>query len=308
MALATPAEFDAATRLDFEIFLERVFAELNPSTRFAYNFHIDIIAHKLEQVRLGNIRRLIINVPPRSLKSIAASVAFPAWVLGHDPTKKVVAISYGQELADLLARQCRQVMQQQWYQTLFPACRLSPTRQAVHDFETTMHGNRIASSVGGAVTGRGGALVIIDDPIKPDDARSDIERRRANEWYRSTLVSRLDDKTVGGIVLVMQRLHEDDMIGLVLTLDDWEVVSFPAIAQEDEIHVVETPMGRYTHRRAEGEALHPAREPLYVLESLRRSGVLAYPRSETTVRFVTHRLIGDAEVERAAAAVRAAGC
>jgi predicted phage terminase large subunit-like protein len=271
MDLVTPVEFDALSRLDFEIFVERVFAELNPSLAFAYNFHIGVIAAKLEKVRRGEIRRLVINVPPRSLKSIMTSAAFPAWVLGHDPTRSVICVSYGQELADALARDCRQVMAQPWYQQLFPKTALSPLRMAVHNFETTRGGSRIATSIGGVLTGFGADIIVIDDPIKPDEALSDVERERANNSFRNTIVSRLNDKATGAIVVVMQRLHEDDFVGHILELDDWDVVSFPAIAQEDEIHVVETALGSFTHFRREGEALHPEREPLEVLEALRKT-------------------------------------
>lgn len=271
MVLASRVEFDAVSRFDFNVFVERVFTEVNPATLYLDNFHIAIIAEKLEQVRLGKIKRLIINVPPRSLKSLIASVAFPAFVLGHEPARKLICVSYGQELADDLARDCRQVMQQPWYRALFPGTALAPSRQAVHAFETTAGGYRLATSVGGVLTGFGADIIVIDDPIKPDEALSDVERARANQWFRNTLITRLNDKTTGAIVVVMQRLHEDDFVGHILELDDWEVVSFPAIAQADETHIVRTPFGAYTHVRAEGEALHPQREPLAMLEAMRRS-------------------------------------
>ena len=270
MGLAKRIEFDATTRRDFNIFAERVFAELNPATPYLDNFHIGIIAEHLEKVRRGEITRLIINVPPRSLKSLLASVAFPAFVLGHDPTKKIICASYGQELADDLARDCRQVMQQPWYRSLFPRAHLAPSRQAVHAFETTVGGYRLATSVGGVLTGFGADVIVIDDPIKPDEALSEVERNRANQWFSHTLITRLKDKAEGAIVVVMQRLHEDDFVGHILELDDWEVVSFSAIAQEDEVHTVTTPFGAYTHHRAEGGALHPAREPIGLLEAMRR--------------------------------------
>jgi predicted phage terminase large subunit-like protein len=162
-------------------------------------------------------------------------------------------------------------MQQPWYQRLFPRTRLSTVRQAVHSFETTAGGGRIATSVGGVLTGMGADVIIIDDPVKPDDALSQVERQKANDWFRHTLVTRLNDKLAGAIIVVMQRLHEDDFVGHILGLDDWEVLSFPAIAEEDEVHEVRTPFGTYTHHRRAGEALHPEREPLSVLEALRRS-------------------------------------
>jgi hypothetical protein len=241
MGILTPAEFDALTRSDFQIFVERVYAEFNPGSTFLDNFHIPIITTNLEAVRQGKITRLIFTFPPRSLKSIIVSVAFPAWILGHDPTKKILVASYGQELAEELSRACRAVMQSAWYQRLFPTTRLDPSRLAAHAFETTAGGCRRAASVGGSLTGFGADLIIIDDPLKPDQALSEVERNRANNWFGNTVVTRLNSQKTGAIVVVMQRLHEDDFVGHILKLDSWDVLSFPAVAQEDEVHVVETP-------------------------------------------------------------------
>ena len=139
---------------DFASFAARCFRELNPRTPFAANWHIDLIAGKLTAVREGRIRRLIINVPPRHLKSHLASVAFPAWCLGHDPSMQILCVSYAQDLADKLSRDCRRIVASDWYRRLFPT-RLSPRHQAVPEFETTAQGCRIATSVGGVLTGRG---------------------------------------------------------------------------------------------------------------------------------------------------------
>ena len=108
--------------------------------------------------------------PPRTLKSMLASVIFVAWLLGHDPTRHVVCISYVQSLADKHARDFRSIVTSDWYQALFPAMRLSDERQAVAELTTTMNGSRIATSVFGAITGFGADVVIVDDPMKPDDA------------------------------------------------------------------------------------------------------------------------------------------
>lgn len=271
MSIITPFELDALTRIDLNVYIERTFGILHPTTPYLGNFHIDLLAAKLEAVRRGENKRLIINVPPRSLKSHIASIAFPTWLLGHDPTMKVIAASYGQDLADDFARASRTVMQNPMYKRLFPRTRLDPSRQAIYGFETTAGGYRIATSVGGSLTGFGADVMIIDDPMKPDQASSDSERHRVNQWYRNTVVSRLNDKRDGAIVILMQRLHEEDFVGYVRGLDDWELVSFPAIAQENERHVVPTPYGTYVHLRQQGEALHPEREPLSVLEQIRRN-------------------------------------
>jgi predicted phage terminase large subunit-like protein len=262
-------EFRVFLRTDFVAFVERSFYELNPETKYLHNWHIEVIAAALEQCRTGKSRRLIINVPPRSLKSHMTSISFVAWLLGHNPAAQVICASYAQDLADKLAADCRSLMVTQWYQDLFPATRLATHKQAVHDFITTEKGFRLATSVGGVLTGRGADFIIIDDPLKPDEALSETQRRAVNNWYDHTLVSRLNDKRDGCIILIMQRLHEDDLVGHVLQQGDWRLLKFPAIAEENEIHVVRTPYGRKIFNRQEGEALHIQREPLDVLALMR---------------------------------------
>ncbi|MFL6720454.1 MAG: phage terminase large subunit [Sphingomonas sp.] len=262
-------EFEAITRLDFNVFVERVFTELNGGEPYLDNWHIGFVCGELETVRRGDTHRLAIALPPRNLKSIIASIAYPAWLLGHDPTAKIICASYGQQLADDLARDCRQAMRSDWYRALFPGTRLKSDRQAVNFFETTAGGSRQSTSVGGVLTGFGADIIIVDDPTKPEEALSEVERAKANHWLSHTLVTRLNNKVTGKIILVMQRLHEVDMIGFFLELGEAKLVSFPAIAQEDEELEWQTPFGSRRHHRAEGEALHPDREPLVALELLR---------------------------------------
>jgi len=212
--MLSPAEYAYILRRDFMSFIERAFYELNPQTPFLSGLHIEMIATRLEACRRGKIKRLIINLPPRSLKSHCASIAFPAWILGHHPSAKIICASYGQDLADKFARDCRNLMTSDWYQRLFPT-RLAD-RQAVADFMTTDQGGRLSTSVGGVLTGRGGDLIIIDDPIKPDEALSEPRRKAVNNWYDESLFTRLDNKANGCIVIIMQRLHQDDVVGHVL--------------------------------------------------------------------------------------------
>jgi hypothetical protein len=141
---------------------------------------------------------VIINLPPRHLKSHLASVAFPAWCLGHDPSAQILCVSYAQDLADKLSRDCRHILTSDWYRQLF-ATRLSAQRQAVSEFETTAQGCRLATSVGGVLTGRGADIIIIDDPLKPEEALSQSQRQAANERYDHTLYSRLNDTRTGSI-------------------------------------------------------------------------------------------------------------
>jgi predicted phage terminase large subunit-like protein len=262
-------EFDAITRLDFNVFVERVFADLKGGEPFLDNWHISFECSELEAVTRGEVTRLVIALPPRNLKSIVASIAYPAWLLGHDPTTKIICASYGQQLADDLARDRRQVMRSDWYKALFPGTRLKSDRQSVGMLETTVGGSCQSTSVGGVLTGFGADIIIVDDPTKPEEALSDRERATANHWLSHTLITRLNNKVTGRIILVMQRLHEEDMIGFFLSLGGARLVSFPAIAQEDEHLEWRTPFGMRRHKRSEGEALHPEREPLAALEMLR---------------------------------------
>lgn len=207
-------DYAAILQRDLMSFIERPFYELNPKTVLQTSPHIELIASRLEACRKGEISRLIINLPPRHLKSHCVSVAFPAWWLAHHPAAHIICASYGQDLADKFARDCRRVMASAWYRTLFKT-RLAD-RQAAHDFATAEQGTRMATSVGGVLTGRGADLIIVDDPLKPDEALSEPRRKAVNEWYDNTLLSRLNDKQRGSIIVTMQRLHQDDLVGHVL--------------------------------------------------------------------------------------------
>jgi predicted phage terminase large subunit-like protein len=267
--LLNPSEYATIVRQDLYTFTERSFYELNPQTRYLHNWHIEVIASELEKCRKGDTPRLIINVPPRSLKSHCASVVFPAWLLGHNPATQIICASYGQDLADNLAANCRSLMMAEWYRSLFPRVRLSLRRQSLSDFMTEEKGFRLSTSVGGVLTGRGADFIIIDDPLKPEEALSETRRQAVNAWYDHTLISRLNDKRTGCIVIIMQRLHEDDLVGHVLREGNWKLLRFPAIAERSETYMVDTPYRKETFTRKEGEALHSEREPLELLARMR---------------------------------------
>lgn len=262
------AEYRFILRHDLTSFIQASFYELNPNGLFVPGPHIELMAQKLEDCLNGKIKRLIINIPPRNLKSHCISIAYVAWALGRHSSKRVICASYGQDLADKLARDTRSLMSCSWYQKLF-ATRLAD-RQATHDFETTEMGGRMSTSVGGVLTGRGADIIILDDPLKPDEALSETSRQGVNHWFDNTLRSRLNDKATGCIIIVMQRLHEDDLVGHVLGQEAWEVLSFPAITEEDRTCRITSVLGSRDVTWREGEALHPAREPLATLETLRR--------------------------------------
>lgn len=264
-----PAPHDvlrALLRSDLSSFIQRAFATVDPGSVYRHNWHVDAIAHHLEEVLHGRIKRLIITMPPRSLKSIAASVAFPAWVLGHDPRRQMVAVSYAEGLAEKLALDTMKVMQAGWYQQSFPATRLARNRMKRTDFETGRGGGRFSTTVGGTLTGRGGDIILIDDPHKPEEALSDVKRNGVIDWFRSTLLSRLNDPQGSAIVLIQQRLHEADLAGTLLEQGGWVHLDLPAIAEEP-MTIALGRRGRIV--RAPGDLLHPERLPQALLDQRR---------------------------------------
>lgn len=254
----------ALLRQNFALFLQFAFREIAGEKQYHHNWHIDAITWELERMRSGDNRRLIVTMPPRHLKSITISTAWVAWMLGQNPALNFICVSYGYELAEKHARDCLRIMASSWYREAFPALRL--TKQAQLDFETSKGGGRLSTSVGGVVTGRGADFIIIDDPLKADDALSELARNSARTFLFNTLMSRLNDQATGRIILVMQRLHEADLAGQLLELDEWHELRLPAIATEDQL--VQVGPSRFYQRRA-GHALHPARLPLSELEIIR---------------------------------------
>lgn len=247
---------DRALREDFGAFVARVFQTVCPGQAYLPGWHIDLMGEYLTACARGEIARLVMNVPPRSLKSICASVAWPAWVMGHDPTRRLMAASYAQGLATKHSVDCRLVMESEWYRRVFPDTQLSRDQNEKHKFVTTQRGMRMATSVWGTATGEGGSLLIADDPINPLQAQSSAMRQFVNDWFDHTFASRLDDKRTGAVVVVMQRLHPEDLSGHVLRKGGWEHLCLPAIATQDERWQRD---GR-RWQRAKGELLHPARE------------------------------------------------
>ncbi|ANK82609.1 MAG: terminase [Rhizobiales bacterium NRL2] len=265
---------DALLRTDLNAFIQKCFTTLSPGTEFKANWHIRAITYELGQCLENDGGRLVITQPPRSLKSISTSVAFVAWALGHNPAMRFICVSYSNELSEELARQFRLVVDSDWYRRLFPAMKLS--RSTATEYVTTRGGGRLATSVGGTLTGRGADIIIIDDPMKASDAQSESARRKVNNWFAETLSTRLNDKRKGAIILVMQRLHEEDLAGYVLEAGNWRHLDLPAIAIEDE-QIRIGPKPGDIHYRRKGDLLHPDREPRETIERMRGElGSLAF--------------------------------
>ncbi len=263
-----PAAFYHVLRTDFYAFVQAMFPTVAAGAVLLRNWHLEAMSYALTLVMQGEIKRLIIAVPPRHLKSICSSVALPAYILGHNPTRRIICVSYSEALARKHANDCRAVMRSNLYRRVFPRTRISSDKDTELEFMTTERGSRLATSVGGTLTGRGGNLVIIDDPLKPQDAYSEASREHLNHWYANTLLSRLDNKANDPIVVVMQRLHPDDLVGHLLEQRNWTILNLPAIAEEEQL----IPLGPgRVFRRLPGNILHPERESREVLMEIRQA-------------------------------------
>jgi predicted phage terminase large subunit-like protein len=261
--------WDAWLRQDFATFARVMFNEVTPGVNLIWAPYLDLLASRLEDVVHGRRRNLIITLPPRHLKSYLASVALPAFFLGHNPGLEVMCISYGQDLSRKFAEDCQTLMLSARYRALFGDI-LGTRRQSPNALATREGGIRRATSLEGSATGVGADLMIFDDPQKAGESVSDAVRRASNQAFETTFLSRRNDPATCRIVIVMQRLHEDDFVGHVRGLGgEWEVVNLPAIAPEAEQYDFSTFLGDQVYYRRQGEPLHPTRVPLVELKQIR---------------------------------------
>ncbi len=251
--------FNALMRESFRHFTRKVFATVSPGSDYSHNWHIDMMCEYLQAVMDGDMRRLIINIPPRYMKSITVSIAFPAFVMGHNPSKQILAASYASDLSLELSTATRLVCESAWYRRAFPQFKMAKDQNTKGQFKTTQRGYRVATSVGTSRIGFGGDYLIVDDPIDPKKVASKVQRESANDWFRQSFYTRQNNKKKSSIIVVMQRLHEKDLTGFLLEQDIWEHLKIPAIAEKKTIidfrNVrIERPAGDILHPEREGEA------------------------------------------------------
>ena len=256
---------EAACRTEFLSFFQWCFHLLHPGSTLNMNWHHWRMAWYLELVLQGLIRRLIITAPPRTLKSLMASVALPAYVLGRNPGERIIGISHSSDLQISFSNDFRRIVESAVYHTLFPRVELSKnTESEVH---TSWGGYRYARSAEGSLTGIGGGILILDDFQKPQDMISDARRISTNAGYYNTVASRIDNQNTAAIVVVGQRLHPEDLIGTLLRSEEgWTLLTFPAIAEREED--IQIWPNRW-HLRRVGDLLHPEQQNRKHLEALR---------------------------------------
>ncbi len=229
------------------------------------NWHLRLIAAHLAACEHGEIKRLVINLPPRYLKSQLINVIWPAWLLGQNPARRIISASYSHSLSLKHAADCRALLTADWFQAAYPAAEIMTGENRKEKIATTQHGFRLASSVGGSLIGEGGDFLILDDPHHPQEVASSEQIQSTCQWIDQVFLPRLNDKKRGVVVMVMQRLHHADATAHVLKKAGWVQLCLPAIAGE----AVTYRCGEFEYRRAAGEPLHAMREDAATLKALK---------------------------------------
>jgi predicted phage terminase large subunit-like protein len=255
---------DAILWRDFYAFFERAFEELHPDMDLVEGWHLKAICHECIKVWGGRTRRLLVTLPPRHLKSVIITVAFAAWWLGHNPAKRIMVVSYGETLIAEHSAQFRKLVTASWYRRIFP--QMVVARNTDEVVTTTAGGSRRATTIRGAQTGLGADLIILDDAMKAQEARSANEREVVEETYRGSIITRLNEKKTAAIICVGQRLHEDDLPGRLIESGQYAHLCLPAIAMEATQHDLG---GGEVYVRQVGEVLCEAREDREALEEMR---------------------------------------
>lgn len=261
---------NAICRVDFDAFAARAFQEVNPGIKYEWNWHIGCVADHLQALYENKLpdgkTRLCINVPPRTLKSYLASIAFPAWVLGKEAHKKFITTSFNATLAKEMAQKSRILIESPWYQQLFPNMRIDERQNEKHNMWTTQRGMYYSSAIG-SVTGRGTDFFIIDDPVNPKEAMSDTIRTTTNDTIHSTVPTRFNDLRDQKWLLIMQRLHDDDPTGHFAAKDKrWFILKLPGENKTGKDISYE--LGGKKWVMKDGELLFPQRLTRQVLDDL----------------------------------------
>ena len=264
--------------LDIEIaerslsdFIQQTWKYVDPSP-YKHNWHIDIIAEHLEAVTRGEIKRLLINIPPRHMKSIAVSVAWPAWTWLQNPSNgplsgpqvRFLYASYAHTLSMRDSRKCKQLIESPLYQERWKhKFKMSLLQNTKVRFENNKHGYRLATSVDGALTGEGGDIIVVDDPHNVREKESETTRQSVADWWDEAMSTRLNDPVEGAYVMIMQRVHHQDLAGHVLNKGGWTHLCLPARYEHDHPH-----KSIHDMRTTDGELLWKNRFPEEALRSL----------------------------------------
>ena len=259
---------ELAARSMYE-YAKQSWATVEPGREFKDNWHIESICEHLQAVANRSLTRLIINIPPRHMKSLTCSVIFPTWTWINQPHTQFLFASYSGSLSMRDSVKCRRLIQSPWYQKNWSSnYHLTGDQNQKARFENNHNGHRIATSVGGALTGEGGDIIVIDDPHNVKEAESDAIRQNVISWWDTAVQTRLNDPKTGAFVIIMQRVHQTDLVGHILSHaedsgEDWTHLCVPAEYEENHPHTFQTMLPTALHqsdpRTEEGALLWPNR-------------------------------------------------
>ena len=255
-------------------FTKASWSSIEPGVEFQNNWHIDAISEHLQAVAEGDIKRLIINVPPRHMKSISVAVVLPAWTWARQPEKKFLYASYASSLSIRDSVKCRRLLDSRWYKSHFgEAFQLTSDQNQKQRFENDKTGARIATSVDGALTGEGGDIIVIDDPHNVRESESATVRESVLDWWDQAMQTRLNDPKTGAFIIIMQRVHEKDLTGHILAnqYDEWDHLCLPAKYEIGHPTPTRSSLGFTDPRTKEGDLLWPDRIDPKTLEGLEKS-------------------------------------
>lgn len=230
--------------------------------------HISIICRLLEKVHQGDVRRALVCIPPRYLKTYLISIAYTAWLLGKNPKMQIICASYGAQLAERFSGDTLRLMRSPFYRRVFPGTVLDPKKQSKTEIGTTAGGYRLATSVNGTITGLGADLIIVDDPLKAGEAHSPTARETCLHWFNLSVHTRFDHPQKGRIIVVAQRLHAEDLPGHLIAAGGWEELILPAINPQEKRYDIVAGGGQAIFRA--GRILQPSRHNEEDLEQLRK--------------------------------------
>lgn len=257
-------------------FVREAWGVIEPFTIFKPNWHIDAICDHLEAVEAGHIRNLLVTMPPRMMKSLTISVFYPAWRWINQPGMRFLYASYSQDLATVHSIATRRVIESDWYQGRWgDRFQLADDQNLKTRFENDQRGARYSTSVGGVVTGIGADRLVCDDAHNVRDAESDVIRESTLRWWDQAMSTRLNDPKTGARIVVMQRVHEEDLAGHVLAQGGYVHLNLPM--EYDPAAVHSTGFGKPDPRSEPGELLAPSRVgPDEVVDLKLRLGSRAY--------------------------------
>lgn len=258
-------ETDRALRNDFTSFFRKGFWTLN-SQRLGDEPYIDYLCYKCEEIVAQKFPRSVVNVPPRHAKTLIFSVCFAAWMLGREPNKKVMVCALDEELAEDITHKIRRIMRSSWYQRIFPT-RVSGDRAKAGNFETTSGGQVFATSLHGGLAGRGGDILIIDDPSDIKDARRPKRLAQVREIFDNDVQSRFN--SVGQLILVAHRIAEDDLSDHVLAQGGCNHIVLPLVAPRTQTYEC----GGRIWTRKKGDLLRPGLYTKRQIERLRTTNM-----------------------------------